>query len=54
MTEFNEDEFLRGQQDCKDGKPHLAGQSSSYDRGYSTEYQHEQNISNLTGCNDEY
>jgi len=35
-------EFLRGQIDCRDGVEHRPGQSSDYDRGYSTQYEWEQ------------
>ena len=33
------DDFLRGQQDCKDGLEHKPDQSEFYDRGYSYEYE---------------
>ena len=32
-------DFIRGQADCREGIPHKAGQSESYDAGYSAEYQ---------------
>lgn len=35
-------EFIDGQRDCRDGKPHLDGKGESYDAGYSTQYQLEQ------------
>ena len=38
------DEFMRGQQDCIDGKPHKSGQSEAYDRGYTTEERDQQII----------
>ena len=41
-------EFLRGQRDCMNGEPHKAGMSESYDRGYAAQYQHEQNLNNIT------
>ena len=41
------EDFLRGQRDCRDGKPHKAGQSRDYDRGYSAQYAHEQNLTAL-------
>lgn len=40
-------EFVRGQQDCKEGVPHKPNQPSDYDRGYSTEYAREQVASEL-------
>ena len=41
-------DFLRGQQDCKQGKPHQAGHSEAYDRGYTAEYELEQINDNRT------
>lgn len=35
-------EFTRGMADCREGIPHKAGQSESYDAGYSAEYQLEE------------
>ena len=35
-------DFLQGQEDCREGKSHEAGKSDSYDRGYSTQYEWEQ------------
>ena len=35
-------DFVRGQRDCKNGVPHEAGKSASYDRGYAAEYELEQ------------
>ena len=35
-------EFMRGQIDCKAGKPHKPNQPSAYDRGYRTQYENEQ------------
>lgn len=35
-------EFIDGQKDCRDGKPHSDGKGASYDAGYSTQYQLEQ------------
>ena len=48
---YNVIEFVEGQRDCKQGKPHETGKSESYDAGYSCQYelgeirsaQHEQN-----------
>jgi hypothetical protein len=34
-------DFLKGQRDCKDGKPHKSGKSADYDRGYGTQYEAE-------------
>lgn len=31
-------DFIRGQEDCKAGKPHKEG-SESYNRGYSAQYE---------------
>ena len=35
-------EFIGGQQDCRDGKPHFDGNGESYDAGYSAQYTLEQ------------
>jgi hypothetical protein len=35
-------EFVDGQQDCKEGKPHFDGKGESYDAGYSAQYALEQ------------
>lgn len=35
-------EFIDGQQDCRDGKPHFDGKGESYDAGYSAQYALEQ------------
>ena len=48
MTAFSFD-FLLGQTDCREGIPHEAGKSEAYDRGYSAEYTHQENISALAG-----
>ena len=40
--EIFEDEFLRGQRDCKEGVAHKSDQSEAYNRGYATEYEKEQ------------
>jgi len=42
---MNTDDFLRGQKDCKDGKPHKSGQGEDYDRGYSAQYELEASLS---------
>lgn len=39
MTGYDPFDFIRGQADCREGIPHKAGQSESYDAGYSAEYQ---------------
>jgi hypothetical protein len=36
------DDFLKGQLDCQDGKPHQPGMSKEYDSGYSAQYGLEQ------------
>jgi|TARA_Y100000296_G_scaffold33741_1_gene39200 hypothetical protein len=41
-------DFLSGQRDCAAGKPHQAGKSEAYDRGYAAQYQHEQNMTALS------
>ena len=41
---MNTDDFLRGQKDCKAGKPHKSG-SDDYNRGYATQYELEQYLS---------
>ena len=40
--ELFEDEFLRGQRDCKEGIAHKSDQSEAYDRGYGAQYELEQ------------
>ncbi len=45
---INESDFLRGQRDCKDGRPHKSGQSHSYDRGYGAQYEKEQLEAEMT------
>lgn len=37
-------DFLAGQRDCRDGVPHQVGRSESYNRGYSEEYAHQENV----------
>lgn len=44
----NPQDFLQGQKDCIAGIPHEAGKSKDYDRGYNTQYQHEQNLTALS------
>lgn len=39
---MNNFDCKQGQQDCKQGKPHQAGRSEAYDRGYAAEYELEQ------------
>lgn len=36
---YDINEFIDGQKDCRDGVPHKAGMSESYDRGYSVQYE---------------
>ena len=36
-----EREFLQGQRDCRDGRPHTGG-SDAYYRGYATQYESDQ------------
>lgn len=40
-------DFLRGQRDCQNGIPHTTG-SESYNRGYAAQYQHEQNMTEIS------
>lgn len=35
-------EFIDGQRDCRDGKPHFDGKGESYAAGFSAQYQLEQ------------
>ena len=42
------DDFLQGQKDCQKGEPAKLDGSEAYQRGYGTQYQHEQNMSELT------
>lgn len=42
MTDNFAADFMRGQLDCREGKPHQQGESEAYDRGYGTEYQADQ------------
>jgi hypothetical protein len=35
-------DFVRGEEDCKAGRPHLEGQSREYDEGYGFQHQKEQ------------
>lgn len=41
-TNYDIQDFVRGQKDCRAGVPHVSGKSESYDRGYSFEYEFEQ------------
>ena len=40
-------EFLQGANDCLIGVEHKAGRGDSYEAGYSSQYQHEQNMTVL-------
>jgi hypothetical protein len=42
------DDFLRGQKDCQEGIPAKQEQSTDYQRGYATEYQHQANMDAMT------
>jgi hypothetical protein len=42
-------DFLKGQADCANGVEHSGGKGEYYDRGYSAQYQHEQNMTHMTG-----
>jgi len=39
--QYNPVEFVQGQQDCEQGKPHKDG-TESYNAGYATQYELEQ------------
>ena len=41
------DEFLEGARGCREGVQHKSGKSKDYDRGYSAQYQHEQNLTGI-------
>ena len=43
-----EDDFLQGQKDCQKGEPAKLDGSKAYLRGFSTQYTHDQNMSELT------
>ena len=36
------DDFVRGEEDCKAGRPHKEGQSREYDAGYQEQHTKEQ------------
>lgn len=38
---FYVDNFIQGQQDCKEGKPHQSGRGDAYDDGYQAQYEKE-------------
>ena len=42
------EQFINGQQDCRDGIPHRHGMPEYYDRGYSYQYHIEQISSERT------
>jgi hypothetical protein len=42
------DDFVRGEEDCKAGRPHKEGQSREYDAGYQEQYSKEQIDDNRT------
>tara|TARA_B100000787_G_scaffold169335_1_gene160250 strand:- start:568 stop:741 length:174 start_codon:yes stop_codon:yes gene_type:complete len=46
--EMNTSEFLQGANDCIMGVEHKAGKGADYDAGYSSQHQHEQNLTALT------
>jgi hypothetical protein len=41
------EDFLKGQNDCKDGIAHQSGKGASYDAGYSAEYEAEQMLAEM-------
>ena len=52
MDDFSS-EFIQGMKDCKDGVWHQ-DKSDAYNRGFGTQYQHEQNMTNLQGARHGY
>ena len=48
VGKMNTAEFLQGANDCLMGVEHSAGKGGSYDAGYASQYQHEQNMTVLT------
>ncbi len=42
MTTEQQNDFLQGQRDCRDGVTHKPGKSEYYDRGYAAQYEWEQ------------
>ena len=47
----DEQEYMRGMKDCRDGVPHKSNQSEDYDNGYSDQYTLEQVNTELTNVN---
>jgi hypothetical protein len=47
-SNYDINEFIKGQDDCKNGIIHESGKSESYNAGYSAQYQIEQILSNRT------
>jgi len=45
---MNTAEYLRGANDCLAGVEHKEGRGESYDAGYASQYQQEQNLTALT------
>ena len=45
---YKEGGFVRGENDCKAGRPHKEGQSREYDAGYQEQYTKEQIDDNRT------
>lgn len=41
---MNTDRYIEGQRDCAEGNPWRDGMGRDYNDGYSTQYQHEQNM----------
>ena len=42
-----EDDFLKGQRDCRNGVPHKPMQSEAYNRGYGSQYSAEQSLTEM-------
>lgn len=45
---MNVSDFLHGQRDCREGREPKVNANEDYLRGYSTQYQHEQNMGYVT------
>jgi hypothetical protein len=45
-----EEDFIRGARDCQQGNPHKPLQSEAYDKGYGTQYEHDQINTEITKC----
>lgn len=41
-------DFIQGQKDCREGKPHEEGKSKEYNSGYAFEYQTQEILTHRT------